>query len=399
MSEAPALALLQPGKIGGVETRNRFIRSATSESLADENGFITDGYRDLHLTLARSGVGLIFTGHCYVHPRGKYARCMTGLDRDDHVGPLQRLTESIHVEGGKIFAQLNHAGSQSRVPQIEPIAPSVVPNPQTGRTPREATEEEIVEVITAFGEAAARVKAAGFDGVHLHAGHGYLLTEFLSPHTNQRKDRWGGPLENRQRLLLEVVRAMREAVGEDFPVTVKLGVRDFVLGGLILEQGLSTAAALDRAGVNAIEVSAGLMSPKVESAVQYTALSRKRALQDNLLHRIFSKPRPEAYFREEACRVRERVGCPVILVGGLRTVETMESVIAEGVADFVSLARPFIREPDLVSKVERGKRGVVDCTSCNICIQHEGVHPLKCWRQSNKDLLIHAWHRLTGQLH
>lgn len=393
------LSLLRPGRIGKVEIRNRFIRSATAETLADEKGFITEGYRELHLNLARSGVGLLFTGHCYVHPGGKHTPGMTGVDRDVQVGPLEGLTRSIHAEGARIFAQMNHAGSQSALPEIEPLAPSPVPNPKSGRTPRAASQEEIAEIIKAFGDSARRVKAAGFDGVHIHAAHGYLLSEFLSPHTNRREDSWGGPLENRQRLLLEVVRAVRRAVGEDFAITVKLGMRDFVPGGLSLDEALATAALLDQAGVSAIEVSSGLASPAVEYSLQYAGLSRKRALEDGLFHRVFAKPRPEAYFLEEARRVRQRVRCAVILVGGLRTVETMEAVIAEGVADFVSLARPFIREPDLVRQIERGRRGVVDCTSCNMCIQHSGIHPLKCWRASNRDLLTHAWQRLSGQLH
>jgi 2,4-dienoyl-CoA reductase-like NADH-dependent reductase (Old Yellow Enzyme family) len=228
-------SLLEPGSIGPVETRNRVIRSSTSETLADERGLVTDAYRDFHLRLARGGVGLIFTGHCSVHPRGRYIRGMTALDRDEAIPPLERLTAAVHAEGAAIFAQLNHAGSQSRDPTVDPLAPSVVANPQFFRTPpRPASDEEILETVEAFGLAARRVREAGFDGVHVHAGHGYLLSEFLSPRTNLRDDRWGGSLENRQRFLLECVRAMRTAVGPDFPVSVKLGMQDFVPGGLSL---------------------------------------------------------------------------------------------------------------------------------------------------------------------
>ena len=399
MNDPSSMALFQPGKIGNIETRNRFIRSATSESMADTEGFITPAYRDLHLTLARSGVGLQFTGHIYVHPQGRYTADMTGLSRDEHVEPFKSLTREVQAAGSRFFAQLNHAGSQSRDPAVAPIAPSVIPNLQHGRMPEEATEEQIREIIDAFGQAAGRVREAGFDGVHLHAGHGYLLTEFMSPYANRREDDWGGPLENRQRLLMEVVRAIRSVVGADFPFTVKLGMRDFVSGGVTLEEGLDTAAKLDRFGIEAIEVSAGLISAKMESAASYAGVTRRRALQDKLLHRVFAKPVPEAYFRKTARKLRELVRCPIILVGGIRTVEMMESIVAEGIADFVSMARPFIREPDLVRKIEQGKRGLVECTSCNICLMHEGFHPLRCWRKSNKDLLTHAWHRFTGKLH
>lgn len=398
MAATETLALLSPGRLGGVETRNRVVRSATSESLCDARGFITDDYRALHVRLARGGVGLIFTGHCSVHPSGRYIRGMTELSDDAHVPLLRGLTDAVHREGAKIFAELNHAGSQSRVPDMTPVAPSVIPNPQFHRTPREITTDEIEQVIAAFGSAAARVREAGFDGVHVHAGHGYLISEFLSPVSNIRTDEWGGSLENRQRFGLEVFRSMRRAVGDDFPIAWKLGLQDFVFGGLTLDEGLDTAQAFDREGVDALEGSAGLMSPAAESAVQYTGVTPRRALEDKLLHRVLKDPRPDAYFYDWARMLRRRVDCTVILVGGLRTVEIMEQAISDGVADFVSLARPLIREPELVRDIERGRRGRFACTSCNICLMHEGVHGLRCWRKSNRLLATHAFYRLTGRL-
>ena len=392
------LAFLQPGSIGGVPTRNRVIRSATSESMADERGFITSAYRDLHLRLATGGVGLIFTGHCSVHPSGRYIAGMTAMDSDAHVPVLRRLTDEVHAAGARIFAELNHAGSQSRDPDITPVAPSVVPNPQFHRKPREAGEDEILEIVEAFGSAARRVRDAGFDGVHVHAGHGYLISEFLSPASNRREDRWGGSLENRQRFGLEAYRSMRRAVGADFPITWKLGLHDFVPDGLTLDEGLATAEAFDGAGVDALEGSAGLMSPRAESAVQYAGVDRRQALEDGLLHRVLARPRPQAYFYAWARRLRVHVRCPVILVGGLRTVELMDMAIREQVADFVSLSRPLIREPDLVRQIEQGRRGRFDCTSCNICLMHEGVHGLRCWRTPKRRLVQHAWYRLSGRL-
>lgn len=392
------LVLLTPGKLGAVTTRNRFIRSSTSETLADERGFITQGYRDFHLRLARGGVGLIFTGHCAVDRSGNYIRGMTSMASDEHVPLLQPFTAEIQAEGARIFAQLNHAGSQSRDPSVQPLAPSVVPNPQFFRTPREANEDEILAVIDAFGAAAGRVRAAGFDGVHVHAGHGYLISEFLSPVTNRRDDAWGGSLENRQRLGLEIFRAMRRAVGPDFPISWKLGLEDFVPGGLTLEEGLATAVAFDAEGVDAIEGSAGLMSPKAESARQYAGVTRRRALEDKLLHRVLADRVPEAFLTENTRRLRASVGCTVIAVGGYRTVDVMEQTVRDGVADFVSLARPLIREPELVRTIESGWRGTAACVSCNICLMHEGVHSLRCWRESNRRLVEHAWYRISGRV-
>lgn len=392
-------AVLRPGDIAGVETRNRIIRSSTSETMADDRGIITQQYHDFHTRLARNGVGLIFTGHCSVHPRGNYIRGMTALDRDEVIGPMKKLTDAIHAEGGKIFVQLNHAGSQSRDESIEPLAPSVVENPQFHRLPlAAASSEEIWEAIEGFGNAARRVREAGFDGVHVHAGHGYLLSEFLSPATNRRNDEWGGSLENRQRLLLETYKAMRAAVGDDFPITNKIGLWDYVPNGLPVEEGRATVTMMDNAGVDAIEISAGLMSPKAESAARYVGVTRRRALQDKLLHRVLAAPVKEAYYREEARRHRATARGKTILVGGVRTIEFMSEVIEEGSADFVSLARPFIREPDLVRQIERGRTGMVDCVSCNICLMHEGSVPLKCWRESNVDLIKHAWARIRGQV-
>lgn len=394
-----ARPLLAPGSIGGVDLRNRFIRSATSETLADPTGRVLDpDYRRFYERLAAGGLGLLFTGHCYVDPRGKYTPGMSGLSEDAHAEAMVSAVDAVHDRGARIFAQLNHAGSQSRCEEVVPLAPSPIPNAQTSRQPVEATQAEIQEVIAAFRSAAGRVLEAGFDGVHVHAAHGYLLSEFLSPASNTRTDSWGGSLANRQRLLLEVIANIRDGTRDRLPVTVKLGARDFVARGLTLDEAVATAQALEQAGVAAIEVSAGLTSPRTESSMAYTAVTRRRALEDKLVHRLLAQTRPQGYFVDEARRIKQNVSIPVILVGGLRTVEFMSAAVRDNVADFISLARPLIREPDLVRQIEGGRRGLVDCTSCNICMMHEGVHSLRCWRQSNRDLLKHAYYRFTGQL-
>jgi 2,4-dienoyl-CoA reductase-like NADH-dependent reductase (Old Yellow Enzyme family) len=196
-----------------------------------------------------------------------------------------------------------------------------------------------------------------------------------------------------------VYRAMRAEVGPDFPITLKLGMKDFVPGGLALDDGYATAERFAAEGVDAIEASAGLMSPKAESAPTYVAVDTRRAIEDRLFHRVFKPPVQQAYFRDWARELKRRLDCRIILVGGLRTTDVMESVIAGGDADFVSLARPLIREPNLVHKIEGGWRGQVECVSCNICLAHEGTHGLKCWRKSNRDLAYHAFLRLAGKAH
>ena len=396
MQAAPGL--FDSGEIGGLTLRNRFVRSAVSETLADEHGVIRlPAYRDFYERLAAGGCGLLFTGHCFVDERGRYTPGQTGITTAAHAAAFGPVIEAVHARGARIFAQLNHAGSQSRVADVRPLGPSAVDNAQTGRSPVEASAGDIEAIVEAYRAAAERVRDAGFDGVHVHAGHGYLLSSFLSPHTNRRSDEWGGPLANRQRLIREVVRAVRDG-SADLPVTVKLGMRDFADGGLSLEDALETAELLAGDGVAAIEVSAGITSPRIETLQKYTAVTPRRAAEDKLVHRLLSSPPPEGYFVAEARALRERVSCPVIVVGGLRTVEFMEHVLRNGVADFVSLGRPLIREPDLVNTIRDGRRGLVACTSCNICAMHEGVHPVRCWRTSTRLLAKHAYYRLSGKL-
>jgi 2,4-dienoyl-CoA reductase-like NADH-dependent reductase (Old Yellow Enzyme family) len=191
---------------------------------------------------------------------------------------------------------------------------------------------------------------------------------------------------------------MRAAVGDDFPITNKIGLWDYIADGLSVEEGRATAQLMDAAGLDAIELSAGLMSPRAESAARYVGVTRTRAVQDKLVHRILAGPVAEAYYRDEAKRHKAYAKGKTILVGGIRTVELMNDVIEDGSADFVSLARPFIREPDLVRQIENGRTGMVDCVSCNICLMHEGTDPLKCWRESNKDLIAHTWARIRGRV-
>jgi 2,4-dienoyl-CoA reductase-like NADH-dependent reductase (Old Yellow Enzyme family) len=374
------LAFMTPGKIGGLVLKNRLIRAATSETMATDDGGATDELVDLYSTLARGGAGLIITGHIYVEPRGQYEPRQVGLDRDERVGPLARVTDAVHRLGGKIFAELSHAGSQSLMPEIRPLAPSIVPNAIFARPPVEMSDAEIEASIAAFGTAAARAKRAGFDGIHLHSGNGYLLSQFNSPFANRRTDRWGGDAGRRSKFMIEVYTAVRRAVGPDYPVTARLGIADAVDGGLALTDGLAIAASLAALGLDALEVTYGVMTSYRENIRPYAGTGRWRAIADGMLHRSFSEPVPEAYYRPFARAAKGAVDIPLILVGGLRSTQMMDEVIRSGDADFLAMARPFVREPDLVNKIAAGRRGPVDCVSCNVCFLHEGIDPLRCWR-------------------
>ena len=381
-------------RIGGLNLPNRFIRSATYETMATDKGEVTAELLDLYDTLARGEIGIIITGHTFIHPRGQAGDRQLGIYDDFLIPGLRRLVDNVHRHNGRIFVQLAHAGSQIKPSvKVKPIGPSRIPNPITGRVPQEATETEIHEVIDAFGKATHRAKKAGFDGIHIHAANGYLISQFNSPFSNRRIDSWGGDAQRRWRLTKEVYLAVREAAGSDVPVTMKLGIADTVQGGLLEPEGVIQASQLEKLGLDGLEVSCGVMagSYATYSIRQYVGVDRRQAVRDHLYHRLFSKPVPEAYFLQYASAVKQMLKIPVILGGGLRSIKRMTQVLTEGDADFVAMSRPFVREPDLVQLIQQGCRKTMACTSCNLCLLHSGVDPLRCWRQSWRTLFNHIW--------
>jgi 2,4-dienoyl-CoA reductase-like NADH-dependent reductase (Old Yellow Enzyme family) len=392
--------LLAPGSIGPIELRNRVVRAATSESMAGPRGEVTEDLIDLYDALARGGVGLIFTGHMFCDPRGRYGRRQVGIDSDDSIAGLSRLTRTIHRHGAKVFAQIAHAGSQTLLPEVEPLAPSPGSNAMIGREVAEASGAEIEAVIEAFAAAASRAVEAGFDGVHIHGANGYLVSQFRSLLSNRRVDRWGGSPEARERFPIAVAEAVRGALPRELGLTMKLGFRDVVdQPGLEVEEAVAGAGQIAAAGLDGIEVSSNLMSDYVTASIRpYVAVDRRRALTDLLFHRLHKGPEAEAYFLPFARQLRERVDTTIILVGGMRRTETMEQILSRGEADFISMARPLIREPDLVRTLESGRVGLVDCVSCNMCLMHEDVHGLRCWRTPRRRMFEHAVHRLRGRL-
>jgi 2,4-dienoyl-CoA reductase-like NADH-dependent reductase (Old Yellow Enzyme family) len=250
--------------------------------------------------------------------------------------------------------------------------------------------DDIARVIDAFGAAARRALVAGFDGIHLHSGNGYLLAQFNSPFANRRNDEWGGDAGRRGRFLRAVYQRVRETVGTNVPVTARIGVADAVSGGLALEESI---AQLRHDGLDAVEVTYGLMNSYKENIRAYVAVSGLRALADALPHRVLLPGAAEAYYRPFAQAVKRRVEIPVILVGGVRTTDTMVDVLRSGDTDFIALARPLVREPDLPNQLAAGRRGQVDCVSCNLRLAHEGSEGTMCWRKRWRDLAYHAYCR------
>lgn len=354
--------LFEPIGIGLLELRNRLVRSATAEMMADETGKPGPGLAVLYRDLAEGGVGLLITGHMYVHRSGVAHPGMTSVATDACVQDLFVLAETVHDHGGAIAVQINHGGRQVRAGLVnDPIAPSSVkPNPPRPGA-REMTSDEIEMLIDAYGAAARRVKQAGCDAVQIHAAHGYLVSQFLSPVANQRTDEWGGNLENRMRFLKRVAASVRAQVGASFPVLVKLGIRDESEQGLTLAEGVEIVSALPEMGIDAVEISGGLAETGAF----------------NIAGEIGPRQN-EAYFRSWAKAAQASAELPIILVGGMRSLETMEHVLASGDAQLISMCRPLICEPDLPNRLREGRQAAAACVSKNRCWPRKGETGISC---------------------
>ncbi len=355
--------LFEEYNLADVKLKNRLVRSATYEKRADIDGFVTDSIIEFYCDLAKGGVGLIITGNVLVHVSGISVPNMLCIHNDYYIKKLKLLTDSVHNYGGKIFIQLVHGGRQcfpSLLGGQSPIAPSAVYDPSTKITPREMSNEEILEIIDAFVSAARRSVEAGFDGIQIHGAHGYLVNEFLSPHTNRRTDYWGGDEERRFHFLEEIYELMRKEIGYSVPIIIKMNADDYVDRGLTQYDSLKIALRLQSLGINAIEVSGGMYE------------SGNKTVRLNIL-----QPEQEAYFRSSAGLFKQELNIPVILVGGIRSKTVAEDVLHKNEADLIALARPLIREPDLPLKFQHGK-DKSDCISCNGCMRFFKLEVVKC---------------------
>ena len=350
--------LFEPMKIKSMELRNRFVRSATSDACADEAGHVTDKQIKLFADLAAGGIGLIITGITSVHPAGKISPVQASIAHDDCIPGLKRLTATVHEREAKIAVQLFHAGRESvhflktqnkQAKGVSFVGDDLYFNEEYNSF----TEDEIREIIQAYGDAAKRARDTGFDAVQLHGAHAYLPSQFLSPYTNRREDDWGGSLENRLRFHREIYKDIKAKAGQDYPVLVKLGVQDGFPGGLEFSEGLQAAQLLAQWGYDSLEISQGLRGKGYETTEFRTGIN---------------KVGKEAYFRDWCKTIKDHVEVPVMMVGGLRSFELMEEIVQKNEADFVSLCRPFIRQPSIVYEWQSGKRDRATCISCNGCL-------------------------------
>lgn len=351
--------LFTPGRIGSLELPNRLVRSATAEKMADGKGYPRSALETLYRELARGGVGLITTGHMYVDPGGKCHEEMTGIYNNNLIPALKRLTGAVHEEGGKIAVQINHGGGNSSAETVkEALAPSALGDPYYKRSARAMTGEEIEEIIPTYAQAARRAKEAGFDGVQIHGAHGYLISQFISPLTNQREDQWGGSLENRTRFLRRVCQAVREEVGQEYPVFIKFGMADGPEGGLSAVEGAEILAQFIEMGLDGVEISGGVQSQSIQKAI--------------------CSPEEEGYFLPLVGEARPLTDLPILAVGGFRSRMVMERALLSGLADFISLCRPLIREPELPRMLESGEREKSACISANRCWPEELNQGIGC---------------------
>ncbi len=365
--------LFEPGEINGMTLSNRFVRSATWEGMAADDGACTPKLIDLMAGLAEGGVGLIISSHAYVLQEGQAGPWQLGIYKDELVPGLQDMTAAVHANNGKIVIQLNHGGYYAHPKLIgkTPKAPSKAAG--MSKTPRdEMSDGDIQHVISAFEAAAKRAQAAGFDGIQIHSAHGYLLSQFLSPAFNQRNDEYGGDIQNRARVHLAVLQGIRRAVGDDYPVLIKMNCQDFIENGLSVEDSLRVAKMLVAEGIDAIELSGGILSS--------TTLSPSRL--------GIKTEDKEAYFQEEAKAFKAQLDVPLILVGGNRSFAVAERLVQDGIADYISMSRPFIREPGLINRWKSGDLSKATCVSDNMCFgpasKGDGIYCVTEERQKGK---------------
>ena len=341
--------LFTPIKVGNLELKNRFMRSATWDAMADNAGAATERSVALYHQLNTGGIGLIVTGFAFVSfPSGQAGVGQYGIYSDKMIPGWKQIIKDAHKNGSKIAMQIVHAGINSGYLShkgIDLCAVSALPDVE--RKHHEMTDEEIEGIIADFVAAGVRVREAGFDAVQLHGAHGYLFSQFASPLFNHRNDRWGGSPKNRRRFHLEVISRLRKAVGNDYPILIKVGVQDDKPGGMPLSEGLETCRQMVEAGLNSIEVSAGVGN----------AIARLREGEIGI-----------PVFRERAAAVKKAVNIPVAVVNGIRSVETAEDIIQSDDADIISMSRPFIREPHLLQRWQKGDTSPAKCISCGKCM-------------------------------
>jgi len=388
--------VFESSSIAGMNLKNRIIRSATHEGLGDKDGSPMTGLEKIYADLVKGGVGAIISGFIGVKKNGRALQNMRMLDSDELVDSYQGMNTKIKASRVPIIAQLAHGGGQisRKVIGEQPAAPSRKFYPLMTSISRTLTEQEINEIIDSFATAIERTYKAGFSGVQLHAAHGFLLQQFLSPRSNFRRDDWGGSTEKRFRILAEIIRKARERVGE-FPILAKFSAYDGDKNGVRIDEGLRIAELFQKSGFDAIEVSCGgsedgfnavrvtkiPTSAMLELIPWFRSVSRpQKILMKVLLPLITKRPLPLFNYNvEAAARIKREVDMPVMVLGGIRRIDDIEQIIYEHKADYVAMARPFIIEPDIANRFKSGTQKESRCINCGHCLMGVTGSRLRCY--------------------
>lgn len=317
-------------KIKNLNIKSRIILPPMASSKPDLNHQVTDDTIDYYTKIARAGhLGMIIVEHAFVSPEGVASRHQLSISKDSDIAGLRRLTDAIHAEGVPVVAQINHAGGAIRT--VKTGLPNIGPSTNLGleyfEPDLEMTREDIKRVVNDFAQGARRAKEAGFDAIEIHSAHGYILNQFYSPLSNHRKDEYGGSLENRIRMHLDVISAVRREIGDEMPLFIRLGASDYMEGGSTIEDGALAVRIFEGAGIDLIDVSGGL------------CFYRRPGMENE-----------QGYFSDASELIKKNTSLPVILTGGIRDIEFADKLIKEGKADLIGIGRPILQDQEWLSK-------------------------------------------------
>ncbi|MHA2006613.1 MAG: NADH:flavin oxidoreductase [Promethearchaeota archaeon] len=363
--------LFSSAKIGNIQIKNRIIRSATWVAKATNDGYITEDLIILFKDLAEGGTGLIISGYIAVDPSGAVTHRMTCLYNDSYISGQKKLVNMVHdYSEVKIAAQIAHTGNnfylRSPIKNIEPVGPSPFMNFTTNSNCRELTTDEVREVIKSFVDTGRRAYESGYDLIQIHGSHHYLLSDFVSPFTNKRMDEYGGDVHNRARILVEIHDLLRDELGKNFPIFIKLNTQDYIQNGLTLNEGKEIAKILIDTGYDAIEPSSGLYNLNFSAGKVYPCT-------------ILKSEEDENYFLPNVRLLKPVMkDHPIILQGGIRNPMVADEFIKNRVADFIALSRPLIYEPNLPNRWKSGDFTPPLCTNCNSCLNVGATDTVYC---------------------
>jgi 2,4-dienoyl-CoA reductase-like NADH-dependent reductase (Old Yellow Enzyme family) len=401
MKDKMISVLFSEAKIGSLDLANRLIRTASHEGLADSRGRPTQEQFAFYKGFIEGGIGLVITGYAGISQAGKSALYhMTMIDSDDLIPSHRKLVERVHAIGGKIVLQIAHCGRQTWSSQTgRPLlGPSAIACGFYRERPVEMTSEDIATVIDEFALASRRAREAGYDGVQIHGAHGYLLSTFLSQHSNKRMDQWGGSRENRFRIVGQTLQKVREIVGKGYPVLIKLNTYERAARGIKAKDCIDYSKMVADTGCcDAIEFSSGtneggFTMARGEFPTDAIFSFMRPYCNYHVLLKLFMKtfvvpfvklkhpPFHEGYNLETAARAKEKISLPIITVGGMRSKTLMENAVLSNQTDFVSMARPLILEPDLPNKFRTGESDTALCDNCNQCVVAADTRPIQCYK-------------------